>query len=242
MPMAEQLDVDYEQVFFVPPRTDVERAFGAMRCALTLLMEFTSPEGWPDDKFGNFGGSKRTNRKAAKHFATALQTEDGRDAIAWLAKAYGRSQAQTWRRAAVAREPDEAERLVGFAGANDMLSEMVGKAWPVSDYHRVLPQVELEEKGRLFDPDNVDAMVDLRAYTEQAGVMARAVALTMGSSYADFALVIVAPLISWHMTYSVGMVAGWECLVPLWSNLLQPEALSDYDLAQELAAQREASA
>jgi hypothetical protein len=235
--MAEHLGLDYSETFYRPPLSEADRVFGAIRCGASLLTAFTRSDGWPDDSGGGLGGSKRTLRKAAKHFTTALQTEDGHDAVAWLAQSYGRTMAATWR-AAAQPDPGEAERLLDLAEASDALSELVRQAWPVSDYHHVLSQVEREEQGRLFDPDNPEATVDLRAYAARAGVMARAVALVMGSSYADFAFVIVAPLYSLHLTYSVGMLADWAHVTPGWVNLLRPDPESYVDLVQRSVDQQ----
>lgn len=232
-PMGNRLGVDYYEAYLTAPRTDAERVFGALRCGHQLLMNFTRAEGWPDKSMGGLGGSKRTRRKAAKHFARALQTEDGHDAIAWLAQSYGEAMAQTWRESA---EPD-----LDLAGASDTLVAMVRSAWPVSDYYGVLSQIERAEEGRFFDPHNPDAVVDLAAYALRAGIMARAVALTMGSSFEQFVFEITAPLYSLNLTYSVGMLADWAQVAPYWANLLHADALSYYELSTQINAERMAS-
>jgi hypothetical protein len=233
-PMGERLGVDYYEAYLTAPQTDAERVFGALRCGQQLLMTFTRAEGWPDDSMGGLGGSKRARRKAAKHFAAALQTEDGHDAIAWLAQGYGAAMAQTWRKAA---EPG-ADPDLSLAGPSDALSELVRSAWPVSDYHGVLAKIERAEARRLFDPDNPDAAADLSAYALRAGIMARAVALTMGSSYEQFALEITGPLYSLHLTYSIGMLADWAHVAPYWANLLRSDSLSYYDMTNQINADR----
>jgi hypothetical protein len=229
-PMGRRLGVDYDEAYLTAPRTDSERVFGALRCGQQLLMNFTRAEGWPDDSGGGLGVSQRSRRKAAKQFARALRTEDGHDAIAWLAQSYGEAMAQTWRDAA----GPEADPEPDLPGASEALSELVRTAWPVNDYHGVLPKIERAEERRLFNPDNPEAMVDLGAYALRAGIMARAVALTMGASYEQFAFEITAPLYSLHMTYSVGMLADWARVAPYWANVLHTDALPYYDLANQI--------
>jgi hypothetical protein len=231
--MGARLGVDYYEAFLTPPRTDAERVFGALRCGQQLLMNFTRPDGWPDDSAGGLGGTKRARKKAARHFAMALQTEDGHDAIAWLAQSYGRAMAQTWREAS----DSEADPDLSLAGASEALGEMVRSAWPVSDYHGVLPKVEHAEERRFFDPSNPDAVVGLDAYALRAGVMARAVALAMGSSYDEFAFEITAPVYSLHLTYSVEMLATWAQVAPYWANLLHVDALSYFELSHQINAE-----
>lgn len=235
--MAEHLDLDYDGAALLPPATETERVFGALRCGVTLLMAYTDAGGWPESSPAGLGGSSRRLRKAAKLFRSALQTEDGRDGIAFAAQGYGAAMATTWRCAAEGASEREVGAYVEAAGASDELSRMVREAWPVADHHCVLPRVEHAEARRLFDPANHDAAIDLRDYAMRVGVMARAVALVMGSYYAEFEYEILAPVYSLHLTQSVGTLADWGHVARFWSNLLLAEPAAHVEVVQAAAAE-----
>ena len=236
-PMAAQLGVDYDQAALVPPVTAADRVFGALRCGVSLLMPYAAADGWPESSSAGLGGSPRTSRKAAKQFASALQTEDGRDGVAFMAQGYGAAMAATWRQATERASGREGADFAESAAASDELSRMVREAWPIADHHRVIPRVEQAEAGRHFDPGSADAVTDLRAYAMRAGVVARAVALVMGSYYAEFEHEITAPVRSLHLTQSVRMLADWGHTARFWSNLLLAEPAAHIDVLRAVAAE-----
>lgn len=128
--MAEHLDLDYDEAALLPPVTEAERVFGALRCGVTLLMPYTDAGGWPKSSPAGLGGSSRRLRKAAKQFGSALQTEDGRDGIAFAAQGYGAAMATTWRCAAESASEQEVGNYMESAGASDELSRMVRRRGP----------------------------------------------------------------------------------------------------------------
>lgn len=71
----------------------------------------------------------------------------------------------------------------------------------------------------------------------RVGVMARAVALVMGSYCAEFEYEIVAPVCSLHLTQSVGTLADWGHVARFWSNLLLTEPAAHVEVIQAAAAE-----
>jgi len=231
--MATELGVDYDMSMFQPPATEAEYVLATLRCGHMFLMSYTYADGWPRDDELTGGLSKREARKASAQVRSALQSRDGMDAVAVMAVNYGRAYAELSRRAA--EDPEYADRrdsLVATAMNSDALAICVEAAWAVTDdYYGARAQVAEAETGRLYDPDNPDALVDLRAYAMRTRAVIEPVAMCLGERLQEFNG-ILGPLYHLHMAHSVATLSDWNYVGEFWVNLLRAEPIAWHEVIE----------
>lgn len=160
-PMAQRLGVDYDESFFSPRQTPEARVFDAYRVGQSLLMFLSYPEGW---LFGP-NPSKKLAKRAARAVHDSLVTESGRSAISHMTQGYAREMAALWRRAADEGGPDVIpEQLTASARRSAELGTLAARFWRAEDPYGALDKIALYEGQRVADPDNPDAMIDMRGY------------------------------------------------------------------------------
>lgn len=224
-PIAARLNVSYDQTMFTAPSTDAERAIDALRCGLNLIIAFVYPDGWEYVGVG-IGRPRRFAKRAAKYVRAALQTESGAEAISCAAQGYARAMAELWRRAAQTGEDEpRAAALLHSAARSEALGSLLADLVPVGDPHELRASISSSEANRFYDPDNPDALVDLRTYAERARVTSEALALLAGADYEEFAAAIIEPVLNFNTAYGAATLADWTLAGEYWANLLAPSPL-----------------
>src|SRR6202035_1212086 len=143
-PTGGHLGIDYGASFSAPPTTDEERVVYALRCGLSLIIDYAYPDQWAvtsqDGK-----RSKRDCRKAAKCVQEALLRPEGQEGIGWAAQGYARAMADFWRRASdpttrTGSEVPEEDRsgLLVSASLSESVAELLAHDFAVEDPHAVL--------------------------------------------------------------------------------------------------------
>ena len=231
-PIAKQFKLNYYDSMVASPRTPATRTLAALSCGASVLMDFAYPETW-EQGWDESPLSKRECRKAAKRVQIALRKSEGREAIARAAQGFGLAQAALWRRAAdpstkLGQEtPEELRAELPFsARTSEALAEQAAQAIPIKDPHGVLPKIAAAEEYRLYDPDNPDAMTDLRGYADRSHVCAEAVALALGAKFGNYEEAVVHPLKHLLMVYSTTSLASWAVISEYWTNLLRAEPVA----------------
>lgn len=224
-PMAQRLQLDYEETFFTPPRTDAERAFYAYRCGESLVMSLTYPDGWATSG-DHRDRSARKARKAAKRARSALLTNGG-NAISYMTQRYASEMADFWRRASDdCSDESEAEALRDSARRSDNVSALAAEHWPIGDMFDVLPLVDqvAAHARSVFDPSR--AQIDLVAYAGRTHATAGAAALLLGPEFPEFQALVIAPVFALDITMAIALQADWGYELDVWTNLLSDEPLA----------------
>ncbi len=214
----------------------------ALRCGLGLVMDYAYPDQWElasqKDTL-----SKRDCRKAAKHFQDALEQREGHEAIAAATEGFGHAMAKFWRRAAdpetrAGTETPEELRpgLLVSASFSDSLAELVAHTFAPEDPHGILEEVASAELRRGYNPENDEAMGDLRDCAARAGVAGRAVALALGSKFEEFGVAVVGPIMYLNLTFDAAALANWGVVGEYWANVLQPEPSPYSEMMSAVAA------
>lgn len=235
-PVAARLGLSYDLAFFEAPDTPEARALEALRCGFSLLMPFTYADEWPGQQaVGNV--SKKDRSRAARFAQEALVEDEGRSAVAHMACGYGRGLAATWRRAAEDDEyADSVELLREDAERSEELGDYAARVWPPHGGADVIAKVVEAEEGRLCDPDNPDALVDLHGYAMRVRVTAEALALLLAPRFDEFAWAITSPIISFDLEHATGLTANWGYTGAFWSNALSDDPLSRHEVTELQAA------
>jgi hypothetical protein len=240
-PMARHLGVDYDASYSAPPATNEERVLYALRCGLSLIIDYAYPDHW-ETMSPDGSRSKRDCRKAAKYFQEALQQSEGQEGIAWAAQGYGRAMADFWRRAAdretqTGKETADDPRsgLLISASYSQSVAKLIVQDFSVEDPHEVLKEVASAEDHRAYDPENADAMADLRDYAARAGVTMQALALTVAPQFPTYEATIVTPVMSFNMTFNTDALANWAIVGEYWANLWKTPVLGYEEMTQVIA-------
>ncbi len=239
-PMARHLSVDYDDSYSASPTTNEERVLYALRCGLSLVIDYAYPDQWEMLSDGEL--SKRACRKAARYVQEALQRPEGQEGIGWAAQGYGRAMAKFWRRAADpmtrtgnAVLEETRPGLLISASYSESLAELIGQDFSVEDPHEVLKEMASAEAHRSYDPENPDAMMDLRDYAARFGVTMQALALTMGPEFPSFEEMITAPVVRLNPFLDVSTHANWAIVGEYWVNLWQVPVLGYEEMTQVIA-------
>lgn len=239
-PMARHLSIDYDASYSAPPTTNEERVLYALRCGLSLIIDYAYPDQW--ELLSGEALSKRACRKAAKYVQQALQEAEGQEGIGWAAQGYGRAMADFWRRAAdpMTRTGNavlEADRpgLLISASYSESLSELIVQDFSVEDPHEVLKEMADAEASRTYDPENPDAMMDLRDYAARTGVIMQALALTMARDFPSYEELITAPVAMLNPFLDVPAHANWAIVGEYWTNLWKEPVLGYAEMGQVIA-------
>ncbi len=241
-PMAQHLSVDYDDSYSAPPSTNEERVVYALRCGLSAIIDYAYPDQWEEmSPEGTL--NKRGCRKAAKYVQEALQRQEGQEGIGWAAQGLGRAMADFWRRAAdpsteTGSEVSEEDRpgLIVSASYSQSISELIVHDFSVEDPHEVLKEMASAEAHRFYDPENPDAMIDLRDYAARAGVISQALALTMGPEFPTYDAIIINPVMTLNLTFSTHSLVNWTIISQYWANLWTTEPLGYEEMTQVIAA------
>ncbi len=242
--MADHLGVDYDASYSAAPATNDERVLYALRCGISLIMDFAYPDQWsavsPDGQL-----SKKDCRKAAKLVQDALQRQEGQEGIGWAAQGYGRAMADFWRRAADPTttlgsdvvEEDRAGLLVS-ADYSESVSELIVQVFSVEDPHEVLKVMASAEsrRHRLYDPESPESMMDLLDYAARARVTNQALALTVGSDFPTYEAILINPVVRLNLNFNTSTQANWGIIGEYWANLWKPEPLGYEGMTKAIAA------
>jgi hypothetical protein len=231
-PMADHLGVGYDESFDAPTVTNEERVVYALRCGLSLIMDYAYPDQWALASQSVL--SKRDCRRVAQHVQDALGQREGHEAVACAAEGYGRAIADLWRRAADPTTRTGAENAAGIpdedrpgllvnAATSESLADLVAEVFAPPDPHGVLKEIEGAEAHRFYDPASEDAMMDLRDCAARATVTGRAVALALGARFHDYSVAIVGPVMHMNLALDAAVHANWAVVGEYWANALQPE-------------------
>jgi hypothetical protein len=245
-PMARHVRVDYDDSYSAPPSTNEERVVYALRCGLSAIIDYAYPDQWeaisPEGTL-----NKRGCRKAAKHVQAALQAPEGQEGIGWAAQGLGRAMADFWRRAAdpTTRAGSEVSEedwpgLIVSASYSESVSELIVQDFSAEDPHEVLTEMASAESHRFYDPENPDAMIDLRDYAARAGVISQALALTVGPEFPTYERIIVDPVMNLNLTFNTHSLANWSVITQYWANLWKAPVLGYEEMTQVIAAAHEA--
>ncbi len=240
--MARHLGVDYDASFSAPPTTNEERVVYALQCGLSLIMDYAYPDQWAlISQDGRL--SKRDCRKAARYVQEALPRPEGQEGIGWAAQGYARAMADLWRRAAdpttrTGSEVPEEDRagLLVSAGFSESVAELLAHDFAVEDPHAVLPEMASAEAHRLYDPENPDAMTDLRDYAARAGVTMQSLALAMGPEFPAYDEILIGPVMSLNLAFDYQTNVNWVVVAEYWSNLLKPDCVGYEEMTHRVAA------
>ncbi len=240
--MAGHLGVDYDASYSAPPTTNDERVMYALRCGLSLVIDYGYPDQW---RLISADGalSNRDCRKAAKYVQEALQAPEGQEGIAWAAQGYGRAMSDFWRRAAdpmtrTGNAVPEADRagLVISAGYSKSVAELIVQVFSVEDPHEVLKEMASAEAHRFYEPENPDAMMDLRDYAARAGVIMQALALTVGPRFPAYEALIIGPVMSLNLALDVPTHVNWAIVGDYWANLWKEPVVGYEEMTEVVAA------
>lgn len=128
--MGKPYGIDYTETFFRSPTSDEEVGYQALRCGASLLIAFIDPPSW-----GLFQSraTKKLAKRAAQRLSKTFPKQSGQGAISWLTQRYGRTMSSHRRAAAAAADPASAATLNRAAAAEESLSDLVAKLWPVDN-------------------------------------------------------------------------------------------------------------
>ena len=225
--MAERVGLDYDMSGFRPAATEEEIGFEALRCGSSLVLAFAYPEAW-----GTGGrADRKLGRRGARLVQVALHTDDGRDAISWMTQRYATVMA-AMRRTAAADDPDRAAAFEATAEGDEWLGSLAARVWPVRGQEAALEFASECARTRLFDSDNPQALIDLRAYAMRTAAVVETLAIAAGRDRAQ----IEDALVRWSMTldieFDAGVLSDWSSAGHYWGNLLRPDRVSFGDLVE----------
>jgi hypothetical protein len=229
-PLAERLGVSYIGSSVTAPVHEKQRVLDALRCGLRLIVDFTSAGEWQlvhrDDVIAH-----DQRQIAARLFRGALESPAGQEAISAATQGYGRVAAAASRRDAVNGifAGDDSARLVA-ADASTKLVDLVGRAIPIRDPHKVLPKVGAAAHTHFYAPNNgAREMPGHRESAAKARVICDALALTLGAAYQKFVPILIDPILELNLPYASCAMANWTVIGLHWSNLLirDPVAYTD---------------
>jgi len=144
-----------------------------------------------------------------------------------MGQGYGREMGAFWRRASDSPEyQTEPWRLQESARRSEALGDLAGRYWPTSDPFGALEQIAKAEANRIFDPDNPDAMIDLRAYAGRARAASEAAALALGDGFEEYGSLLLAPVMDLDLDFASGTQADWTFQAETWANLVSDEPLA----------------
>jgi hypothetical protein len=106
-----------------------------------------------------------------------------------------------------------------LGAGSESVSELIVQDFSVEDPHEVLKEMASAESHRFYDPENPDAMIDLRDYAARAGVTSQALALTVGSQFPTYERIIIDPVMNLNLTFSTHSLANWSVITQYWANL-----------------------
>jgi hypothetical protein len=244
--MARHLGVDYDASYSAPPATNEERVVYALRCGLSVIIDYAYPDQWeamsPEGTL-----NKRGCRKAARYVQEALSRPEGQEGIGWAAQGLGRAMADFWRRAADpttetgSEVPEEARSgLLISASYSQSVSELIAQDFSVEDPHEVLKEMASAEAHRFYDPANPDAMIDLQDYAARAGVISQALALTMGPVFPTYDAIIINPVMNLNLTFNTHSLVNWTIVGRYWANLWKTPVLGYEQMTQVIAEEHAA--
>lgn len=228
-PMAKRLGLDTTYTWVNPPDTPDARLLDAFRCGQSLLMKFAYPTGWPTDDRDEKRSPKLAKR-AAKIVFNNLLSDAGANAVAYMTQGFGHEMARFWRHAADSGAPEiDSDQLRLSAVASMAMAELAEDRWPISDPHGALDVIAEAECTRVMDPDNPNAMIDLRSYFGQARVVCGAAGIALGRRVEEFQSFIFSPLWLLDLEFGLALQHEWVYHLDIWRNLLSHEPLSYLD-------------